>query len=107
MAPRNLALAQLPQAQGKKRRSRGRKRHSTGECGRGPDPAFDDLEQAFFAAAPPDEAAPEATPDCFDDLVGTEPEARDPLAGLRRALAAARVAVKRLFAPADPQRTRR
>jgi hypothetical protein len=107
MAPRNLALAQPPQTQGKKRRSRGRKRHSTEECGRAPDPTFDDLEQAFFAAAPPEEAAPAAEPERFDDLVGTEPEARDPLAGLRRALAAARVAIKRLFAPADPQRTRR
>jgi hypothetical protein len=30
---------------------------------------FSDLEQAFFVAAPPDEFAPAAEPERFDDLV--------------------------------------
>jgi hypothetical protein len=106
MARRNVALAQPRQAPAKKRRSRGSKRNLTLEAER-PPAAFDDLEQAFFAAAPPDEAAPAAAPECFDDLVAAGPAPRDPLAAVRRALGAARAALRRLFAPAGAQRAAR
>jgi hypothetical protein len=101
MARRNVVLAQR-QAPANKRRSRGRKRRATGEveCTRAP--AFDDLAEAFFAAAPPDETAPDAAPDRFDDLVPVGPTPPDPLAvvraGTRRAIAALRVALGRLRA---------
>ena len=63
------------EAPAKKRRSRGRKRNDTGEVARAPAPApaFDDLTEAFFAAAPPDDAAPTVAPECFDDLVAVGP----------------------------------
>lgn len=106
MARRNVALTQPRQTPAKKRRSRGSKRNPTLEAERRP-AAFDDLEQAFFAAAPPDEAAPVAAPDCFDNLVAAGPTPRDPLAAVRRALGVARVALGRLFAPASAQRAAR
>jgi hypothetical protein len=106
MARRNVVLAQRS-APANKRRSRGRKRRATGEVERAPAPSFDDLEQAFFAAAPPDEAEPAPVPDGFDDLVAVGPAPRDPLAALRRAFAAARAAIGRLCAPASAQRTPR
>jgi hypothetical protein len=74
---------------------------------RAPAPAFDDLAEAFFAAAPPDEAAPASAPDSFDDLGAVGPAPRDPLAGLRRAVAAARAAFRRWRAPAGAQRAAR
>jgi hypothetical protein len=106
MARRNVALAQPPQVPAKKRRSRGSKRNPTREAERAP-AAFDDLEQAFFAAAPPDEAAPAAAPERFDDLVALGPAPTDPLAAVRRALGAARAALGRLFAPPGAQRAPR
>jgi hypothetical protein len=106
MARRTVALAER-QAPAKKRRSRGRKRNATGEVERTPGPVFDDMEQAFFAAAPPDDAAPAAAPDSFDDLVAAGPVPRDPLAALRRAFGAARAALGRLFARRGAQRSAR
>ncbi|HEY4392827.1 MAG TPA: hypothetical protein VGP64_02140 [Polyangia bacterium] len=106
MARQNVALAQR-QAPANKRRSRGRKRRTTGEVARAPAPAFDDLAEAFFAAAPPDDAASVALPDSFDDLVAVGPAPRDPRAALRRAFAAVRAAIGRLLAPPAPQRVAR
>jgi hypothetical protein len=106
MARRNVAFAQRPDPTNK-RRSRGRKRRSIGEIARAPAPAFDDLTEAFFAAAPPDEAVLAAAPDSFDDLVAVGPAPRDPLAGFRRAVAAARAALGRWLAPAAAQRAAR
>jgi hypothetical protein len=106
MARQNVALAQPPQSPTKKRRSRGRKRHANREASRAPAPVFDDLEQAFFAAAPPDEATPAGAVESFDDLIAG-PAPPDPLASVRRAFGAARAALGRLFAPASPQRSPR
>jgi hypothetical protein len=106
MARRNVSLAQASQAPAGKRRSRGRKRNHTVEAAR-PPATFDDLEQAFFAAAPPEQADPVGVPDCFDDLVASGPAARDSFAALRCALAAVRAAARRLLAPATPQRDAR
>jgi hypothetical protein len=106
MARRNVALAQR-QAPANKRRSRGRKRQAASEGERAPAPAFDDLAEAFFASAPPDQAGPVAAPDCFEDLVAVGPAPQDPLAPWRRAVAAVRAAIGRWLAPAGPQRAPR
>jgi hypothetical protein len=106
MARRNVAFAQRPEPTNK-RRSRGRKRRVTGEIARAPAPAFDDLTEAFFAAAPADEAVLAAAPDSFDDLVAVGPPPGDPLASLRRIFAAVRAALGRLLVPAGPQRAAR
>ena len=106
MARRNVAFAQRPDPTNK-RRSRGRKRRSTHEVERAPAPAFDALTEAFFAAAPPDDGAAVGVPDSFDDLVALGAPPRDPLAGLRNAVAAVRAAIARLLAPASPQRASR
>ena len=39
------------------------------------EPAWNDLEQAFFASAPPDEPEPAAEPEQFDDLIPLIPPA--------------------------------
>jgi hypothetical protein len=101
MARRNVAFAQR-QSPANKHRSGGRKRRATGEVARAPAPAFDDLTEAFFAAAPPDEPATVVVSESFDDLVAVGAAPPDPLAvlgaGTRRAVAAVRVVLGRLFA---------
>jgi hypothetical protein len=49
-------------------------------------PAWDDLEQAFFESAPPDEPQPAAEALSFRDLDGDEPPRRELPVTLRRAL---------------------
>jgi len=54
-----------------------------------------DLEQAFFASAPPEEPGSAAEPECFDDLLALSPQ-RGRFAGLRGALARVWGALRRL-----------
>jgi hypothetical protein len=54
-----------------------------------PEPAWTDLEQTFFASAPPDEPEPSAAPDLFDDLVPPAAPSRRQWTELRRRLVAA------------------
>jgi len=49
-------------------------------------PAWDDLEQAFFESAPPDEPQPAAEALSFHDLDADEPRRRELPLTLRRAL---------------------
>jgi hypothetical protein len=64
---------------------------------------WSDLEQAFFAAAPPDEPEPPAELDCFDDLLA--PEGREGRGSIGQAGANAWGAFRRLlFGP--PRRSR-
>jgi hypothetical protein len=49
--------------------------------------AWSNLEQEFFAAAPPDEAQPPLEAPSFEDLVADEPRRRETPVGLQRALA--------------------
>ena len=61
---------------------------------RPPEPVWTDLEQGFFASAPPDEPQPSAEPERFDDLVATAPTGRrftEVLARLIAALSAPRI----------------
>lgn len=53
------------------------------------DRAWDDLEQGFFASAPPDVPEPPPEPARFDDLFPPEPPRPDRLAAVRRTVAAA------------------
>jgi hypothetical protein len=59
------------------------------------DRTWDDVEQGFFASAPPDVPEPPLEPARFDDLVSDEPQRPDPLAAARRALTTAVVATRR------------
>jgi hypothetical protein len=43
---------------------------------RSPEPVWTDLEQTFFASAPPDEPEPASEPEQFDDLIPPEPSRR-------------------------------
>lgn len=68
---------------------------------------WNDLEQAFFESAPPDEPEPPAEPARFDDLFPDELARPHGKAALRRALAAARRFVASLAgarAPGDDGR---
>jgi hypothetical protein len=69
---------------------------------------WNDVEQAFFAAAPPDEPEPAAELECFDDLLA--PGRRERVGALGQAAAAAWGALRRLLAgpsrrsrPASPR----
>jgi hypothetical protein len=103
---RNVALTRSAQPPSNKKRSRARKRNARGAPARPSLAEWSDLEQAFFASAPPDE--PEATvePECFDDLVATAPPRRERFGALRRLVAAAGSALRRLFLGAA-ERSRR
>ena len=48
--------------------------------------AWSDLEQEFFASAPPDEAEPPAEAPSFDDLAADEPRRAEMPVALRRTL---------------------
>jgi hypothetical protein len=62
--------------------------------------SWSDLEQAFFAAAPPDMPGPAVEPECFDDLQSTTVPSRPQLpAGLQRFLNAVTRLVGALTAP--------
>ena len=43
---------------------------------RSPEPAWTELEQTFFASAPPDEPEPASEPEQFDDLIPPAPSRR-------------------------------
>ena len=59
------------------------------------DRTWDDLEQGFFASAPPDVPEPPPEPARFDDLVSDEPPRPDRLAAARRALTTAVIATRK------------
>jgi hypothetical protein len=60
---------------------------------------WSDLEQAFFAAAPPDRPGPAVEPECFDDLQPTLARRPEPPAWLERLLRVATRLVATLSAP--------
>jgi hypothetical protein len=104
MARTHLALAtsaNAPSKKKKKRRSHGIKRNAPASVARGNGTGWSDLEQAFFAAAPPDEAGPAAELECFDDLLPPPGQAR--VGAFGQAVAAAWGAFRRLlFGPSGP-----
>ena len=105
MAQTHLAVTTSTHApsKSKKRRSRGITRDAPASVARGNGTDWSDLEQAFFAAAPPDEPEPAAELECFDDLLA--PERREPLAALGQAAATAWGAFRRLlFGPSRGSR---
>jgi hypothetical protein len=78
-----------------RRRVRRIKRNSPGGSSAATRAAWTELEQAFFASAPPcDKVVP--APDRFDDLVGGEAGRRDYLGSPTTALRAAWSVVRRL-----------
>jgi hypothetical protein len=105
MAGRRLALTEsaraLSQSSAKKKRSRRGKRNARPTPALGP--AWSELEQAFFAAAPPEEPQSAAEPERFDDLLELAPSRRQPPGAVRRALAAAGAALRRLLFGAAPR----
>jgi hypothetical protein len=60
---------------------------------------WDDLEQAFFAAAPPDHPGPAVAPETFDDLQPFPTSGPDLPAGLQRLMRLATRLVAALSAP--------
>ncbi|HET6284431.1 MAG TPA: hypothetical protein VFH73_25970 [Polyangia bacterium] len=82
-----------------RRRSQRSKRNRPGAPARPSGAGWSDLELAFFAAAPPDEPEPAAKPECFDDLelLAPGPPRWERLGALVPAVAAAFVALRRLF----------
>jgi hypothetical protein len=105
MARRNLAVATSANAPSKnnKRRSRGIKRKAPASDARGNGGDWSDLEQAFFAAAPPDAPGPAVELECFDDLLA--PERRQRGGALRQAAANAWGTFRRLlFGPSQRSR---
>jgi hypothetical protein len=97
MARRNLALAPSARNPSNKKRNRRDKRRDTSTAAGPREVPFNDLERAFFAAAPPDVPASAPEPERFDDLerVSAPP---DGFAVLRRWAAAAAAAFRRLGA---------
>jgi len=103
-----LARTQPPHLASKKSRARARKRNGSGPPARSEGSAFSDLEQAFFDAAPPDEPAPPAEPERFDDVLAVPPRGRDAwFECLRWAVATARAALTRLVEGSPAQRSAR
>jgi hypothetical protein len=98
MDGRQLALAESAssssQSRSKRKRSRKNKRSSSVPV-RGPD--FSELEQSFFAAAPPDDPGPTVEPERFDDLVALASPRPQPFGALLRAVATAGLALRRFF----------
>src|ERR1700722_12935185 len=109
MARRHLAPAASvrPPSKNKKRRSRGIKRNAPASAARGGGTEWSDLEQAFFASAPPDEPETVAEPERFDDLPAPLPgnDRRGRLGAVGQAVVAAWGAVRRLlFGPSQRSR---
>ncbi len=107
MASKDLALAQplfaAPSAS-KKKRSRGRKRQPGGTAPPpAAEPGFDDLEQAFFDAAPPEVPAA-AELESFDDLGARAAGSPDLFGAWRQALAAVAAELAQLVARRRAQR---
>jgi hypothetical protein len=105
MARRHLALATSANSpsKNKKKRSRGIKRNAPASVPHGNEAEWSDLEQAFFDAAPPDEPAPAAELERFDDLVA--PERHERVGAFGQAAADVWAALRRLlFGP--PRRSR-
>ena len=70
----------------KKKRSRSGKRNAASSP-RGPDEgAWGDLEQTFFASAPPEVPGPAVEPESFDDLLAPTASRSQLPAGLRQLL---------------------
>jgi hypothetical protein len=106
MAGRRLALTEsaraLSQSPAKKKKRSGRgKRNAPQTPALGPE--WSELEQAFFAAAPPEEPQSAAEPELFDDLLELAPSRRQPVGAARRALAVAGAALRRLLFGAAPR----
>jgi len=80
MARRHLAVATSAHSSSKKdkkkRRSGGIKRNAPASVARGNGMEWSDLEQAFFAAAPPEVPEPAAELERFDDLLAPEQRER-------------------------------
>jgi len=119
MARRHLASAAFALSpsknKNKKRRSRGIDRNAPAAAARGNGAGWSDLEQAFFASAPPDEPETAAAPERFDDLLAPLPceDSRERFGALGQAVVAAWGAVRRLLfgpsrrsRPASPRQRR-
>lgn len=78
MSKRRLALAPSPRSLPTKGRARRDERKSRGTLPRKDVPVWTDLEEAFFAAAPPDEPVAAGPPESFDDLDRAAPAADEP-----------------------------
>jgi hypothetical protein len=101
MAKRSVALARssrpVPNSKLQPRHARRSPPASISSLERTAGSAWNELEQAFFDAAPPDEVETGAEPERFDDLDAAAP-ARG---GAGRALSPAWAAIRRLFGRAD------
>jgi hypothetical protein len=100
MARRTVALARSARQLSKSkngRRSTRSNRILSGSLARPGGSDWSELEQAFFDAAPPDEPGPTAEPERFDDLPAPAQPDAGSLAPLRRLLASASTAVRRLL----------
>jgi hypothetical protein len=96
MSGRSLALA-VPTKRSSKSSKKKRSRRERERLAQEPErAAFAELEEAFFASAPPEVAEPAAEPERFDDLLA--PIAVEPrfVVALRRLLVAVRAAWRRL-----------
>ncbi len=89
MSKRRLALAPSTRSLPSKGRARREERKPRSTAPRKEVPVWTDMEEAFFAAAPPDEPADAAAPERFDDLERAVP-ARDDTPLLLRLSAALR-----------------
>ena len=78
----------------KKRRSQ-KRRTAERALQRSSSPVWTDVEEAFFAAAPPDEPEPAAAPESFDDLGGPAPSVQVRASWLQALLTALRPAFRR------------
>ncbi len=78
MSKRRLALAPSTRSLPHKGRARREDRKSRGTLPRKEVPVWTDLEEAFFAAAPPDEPVAASPPERFDDLDRAAPADDDP-----------------------------
>jgi hypothetical protein len=97
MAGRRLALKESPRPSSPKKRSRRGKRSASDAPGPARELDFSELEQDFFAAAPPEDPGPTAEPERFDDLVALGPPRRQMFGALLRAVATAGAALRRFF----------
>jgi hypothetical protein len=88
------ALPIQPPSKSKKRRSRER-RKAERALQRSSSPVWTDVEEAFFAAAPPDEPEPAAAAESFEDLGGPGPPVQVRASWLQSLLGALRTAFRR------------
>ena len=77
MSKRRLALAPSTRPVPSKGRARRDDRKTRGTPSRKDVPVWTDLEEAFFAAAPPDEPEAARAPERFDDLDRAAPARED------------------------------